>query len=172
MKKVFFILSFLFTLFIVNAQTTVNSTAEKTATTVVDSTNYLALVQAEKLVDKYSGNITAAVVSLAKALQQPAEKVFQILTYKAFAEGLGLLLLPIITILLIIWFFLSFKKSEWTYSGDPDNKYAVMTIISGATSVIMLAVTYINITNMITHLIAPEYYAIKDIIDIVQTLKK
>ena len=68
--------------------------------TLVTNTNV------EKLVDKYSGKIEAAIVSLAESLQQPAEHVYKVLVKQQIVKainGLGILLF-----LLILFFFVSY----------------------------------------------------------------
>ena len=98
------------------------------------------------MVDKYTAQFNAAIVSIAEALKQPAEYVYNILVKQQYVKAsIGLVIF--IFVLLCITMSISFAKnvSDWddgeVYEGK-NRASAAFTIIFGVIGAIMLIVFF------------------------------
>ncbi len=98
MKKLFFLLSFLFiTSFVVNAQETIKEPE-------VDIT------QAERIIDKYSAKVTTAVTNIVTELEKPAKEVFETVVKLQIAKGVFYLLIACFGLFSLVLNIINFSK--------------------------------------------------------------
>jgi len=122
----------------------------------------------ERILDKYSSKAYDAVKELATALQVPAEHVYTILVRQALVDAISYLgaviMLLIIGTLGLAFVYKNNDKFDWQYS--PAGTFAYL----GPSSIIILALItlVVNIPIIIGGFINPEYYVIKEVLDILK----
>jgi hypothetical protein len=159
MKKIIGIL--LITLFsvCVFAQEPTEQTTEKEVTEYVTDSNV------EKLVDKYSDKIGAALEALAEKLEQPVGYVWDAFVKVNFAKGIVQMLFPICFLIC----FIAFIKLLPIINNDSitEAQVGVFTVIC-LIGIICLIGTAFTITDAIPRLIAPEYYALTELMQLLK----
>jgi hypothetical protein len=129
-----------------------------TAYTQTDST-LVTNTTAEKLIDKYSAKVEAAIVSLAENLKQPVEHVYKILIKQqivrawVWASVNGVIFL--LTILL--WIL-------WLQDDDRDEWWGLPTFIT----FILVGFIATTLPTVFTGFLNPEYGALQDIIQMIK----
>lgn len=129
--------------------------------------------EAERLIDKYGSQATKGFNNLVEKVTPLAAEGFNLAVKMQIAEGVARLL-PIV--LFIIIFILlkrlvdSYKGKEATLNEDLNNNTGVFTLF--VIYVVLLVITFlvllITTYGGITRLIAPEWHAIKEIIELVK----
>lgn len=134
----------------------------KTTEPVLETSQYVTESNAEKLIDKYSAKVDAAITSLAKSLKQPAEYVYKVLVRQQLVQGyinlFAFLLFFILGVTLII---LEYKI--------PDTPWYDVTFFN-AGGIILLVIAFIALLIFIflgaSQILNPEYHAIKEILEV------
>lgn len=171
MKKcVFLFLMFVFTNIRIFAQDS-NLKKDSSATPVLDKT--------EQLVDKYSAKIADVFMSSIDKATPFVKSTFTSLVYLQICKGIAYLV-PTFFFLLFLWIFIyQYNKVEKILNSDkvPNNLragYGVFNsyninpkiIISFILFILFGIVSMCTIADGIEHLFAPQWYAVKDIIEL------
>jgi len=114
---------------------------------------------AEKLIDKYSAKVEAAIVSLAENLKQPVEHVYKILVKQQVVSAWIWLIINITVLILIIVLWRLWANDE--DRGEWVQAPVILTVIG---AVVIFASLHIIITGFLN----PEYGALQDIIMIIK----
>lgn len=113
-------------------------------------------------------DIKTALAKIATPLAESAKYAFEIIVKKQFWQGIGTLILTIISIILSILCirkFIEYKNLD-NYYQDIDGIQCLIGIIFlgiFASSVICIAL----LPDTLMHIFTPEYYAIKDLLEMV-----
>lgn len=150
MKKLFLFLILILSFTITNAQDTTDK-----------------ITETERIVDKYSDKVVDGFNELIKKVTPVAEDAFEIAVRLQIAEGLARLI-PLF-MLPLIWLILRnvIKKSKWRPNGDADNGYAILQIVLWVILCIDFIAFIITIYGAIVRLVAPEWFAIKEILNLI-----
>ena len=165
MKKILTILFFTFCSFVVNAQQT-----------TVDTTT---ISNAERIIDKYSGKIANTFIAGIEKITPVAINGFEVVVKLQIAEGLFNLLFVFINIVLFWLFFKEYNRiQKLLRSGnyprsmnesygpfDESNATAKLWIFAVLSCFFVLFSPFC-LYDACTHLIAPEWFAIKEIIEL------
>ncbi len=173
MKKLVLMIFLIGSMFMINAQ---------------DST-YVTNSNVEKLVDKYSSKIEAAVISLSESLQQPAEHVYIVLIRQQYVKASIGLSYYLLTIIFAFILYHVFERSRWKetsgyYTQDwksrevydehekteTYNRYSTLTLFIGAITIILFIGAAVNTSNILQGFINPEYGALQDIFELIGKL--
>ena len=106
----------------------------------------------ELLVDKYSAKIEASLISLAKTLQQPAERIYSVLVKKSYIDGILAIGFFIFGLILITG-----HLNKWA------DVWLVITILG---AVLFIGGSIAICDEGLNNFINPDYGAIKDITDL------
>jgi hypothetical protein len=136
---------------------------EEITTVSVDS---VTLSETERIVDKYTGKISDGFNKLVETATPYAEEGFVMVVKLQYAKAVANLSILFIGILFLYWFYYNFKQSDFTE--EDWNRYATLSIITGIASIILLTMGLTNLYNAIMLLIAPEWYAVKEIINLLK----
>jgi VIT1/CCC1 family predicted Fe2+/Mn2+ transporter len=146
-----------------------------------DSTAVVGEVTAaERIIDKYSGKAYEAVKELASALKVPAEHVYKVLVMQGVAEGITYLVVGIIGFILglIGLYYYSYAKrqnikgnpyntggvtSDWQAGNCVEQTLSVILYVIGG---LLILIMMFNISTVVTGLINPEYYALKQVMEV------
>lgn len=157
------------------AQKAVDSVKDTTAsaTPILDKT--------EKLVDKYGGKIADAFMSTMEKAKPMAKEGFESVVWLQIAKGVAGVLPLILCIIFMIIFVKEYRKIDNLLKSENvpknmDNHYGpfdscnINPILTGSFILtgIMVIVTVFTIADGIQHLIAPKWFAIKEIIDLIK----
>ena len=116
----------------------------------------------EKIYEK----ATEYIETLASSMGVAAEHVYGVLVRQQFAEGITLtVLLPVILVVLGLILRFCIKKQNENYN---DDGYMVATVLLGIFTGLLLVVSLFVIPESIMKMINPEYYAIKEIMDVLK----
>jgi hypothetical protein len=133
----------------------------------VDS-GYVTNTNIEKLIDKYGGKVSAAMVAIAKELKQPVEHIYVVLVRQQVVKSIADLFLFLVTIVLS---YISIKaminpKALWNWNtiNGAGNIYSTGGAILAVISVIILGVSISNFNEMVTGFVNPEFGAMQDIV--------
>lgn len=156
-----FIFTFLFSLISFADTTSVSDTSTSISTNP-------SISEAERIVDKYGGKIIEGFNSLVQKATPVAKEGFKIAVKLQIAKGIGRLI-PIFMFFLFLFLAFKFSKgSTWDIEGRPENDKAVLTLISGIISGVMFVIACVTTYSGILYLMAPEWFAIKDIIELLK----
>ena len=150
MKNILFITLLFITSFVVNAQ---------------DSTIINNITEPERIVDKYVNKVTTAVTNIVAELEEPAKEVFDTVVRLQIAKGI-VGLLPVILFFLFV--FTMYKFNNLVTSWDDPSFPAIMVIIFTIAAFVVLVMAFMKTGDAIMHLIAPKWYAILELIDLVK----
>lgn len=154
MKQLVLVVMMLFIGMTINAQVVQDSTAIK-------------ISEAERLIDKYGGSAIKKFDETVEKITPFAEQGFEIATKLQFAKGIAYLL--VIPFMFIFWilFHIYYHKSlkggnkDWT-----DNDYGAFAlcflVLSLCTTIGAIPALY----HGLIHVIAPEWFAIKEILNL------
>lgn len=124
----------------------------------------------EMVIDKYGSKIVESFKSMTEKLTPIAIDTFEMVVKLQIAKGITYLI-PLLVF--IIFFHMSMKHiKKADFSMYDWNIHGTLSIIFGVITLISLISTLTFISDAITHLIAPEWYAIKDIIHLSKELVK
>jgi len=126
------------------------------------------ITEAERIIDKYGGGAVNAFKESVEKLTPLAEQSFNMVVKLQIAKGIGMLLPAFLIIILAICMPFIYKKSEWTNRGDPDNGMAIFQIITWVFTGILVIVSFFTVYSGILHLIAPEWFAVQEIFNLVK----
>lgn len=125
---------------------------------VADSSN-ITVTEAERIIDKYSEKISNSFNEGIKSITPLAEEGFIIAVRLQYAKAVAGLV-PIILFLFSIYILYKAKKKKFIDDYHDLTEKVLMTIFS----IITLIISCFTITDTLGMFIAPEWYAIKDII--------
>ena len=114
--------------------------------------------ETERIIDKYSDNIISGFNTVIEKVTPLAEDGFTVVTKLQLAKGIGMLIPLILCIIFFIW-MISLHKKYNAWSSDESFLSEVLFIV---TLILALLFTY----NGLLHIIAPEWFAIKEIMDL------
>jgi len=131
----------------------------------LDTLSNVDITQAERIIDKYAGKISDAFNEGLEKVTPVAEEGFKIAVKLQIAKGIVGLFPFIFAIVFVIIFFnqmkLAIKLDENKESSDLQ---AGMMVLSGILGALCIIVTFFTLGDAIQRLIAPEWFAIKEII--------
>lgn len=146
-----------------------------------DSTKQLTETETERIVDKYSTKILNFVSTSLEKMEGPAKETFKIVVKLQIAKGIASMT-PLI--FMIIFFYLLYKEynrinnilmsdnvpenMNENYGPFDESNVSVFLILYLIMAILSTAIFIFTIYNGIVHLIAPEWFAIKEIISIVK----
>jgi hypothetical protein len=165
MKKLFFIVAMMLSLAVYSAPTP-------------DS---IQVTQAERIIDKYSGKVYATVTEVVEQLKGPAKEMFDAVVRLEIAKGFGYLLPKIFTFLFLFLFVKEYKRildilnrdnvpRRYDRNGGPfsEENSSFQLIMYLVVAFLMFSMALIFTYDGLLHLFAPEWYAIKEIIELVK----
>lgn len=168
MKKFILSLVLLFSLTMYPNQTTKDSIQESTTAQEV-----------ERLVDKYGGKIVDGFNHVVEKATPVAEQGFKIAVRLNIAHGIACMLPLVFLFLFMYWFMEEYNRLDnilksndvprnmnYRYGPMYEDNITPKLIMNIIATIIMFILVCIFTVEGIKHLIAPEWYAIKDIIDL------
>ena len=137
--------------------------------TTTDSTS-VQITTAERIIDKYSGKIYDNINDIVSKLEGPAKEVFHYVTMKNFAQGIAGFLPAFLFIILFFPYWINVTKIfNGKYDGNMDDDSQATYVMGwGITLLVLGIITLFTFTDAIMHVIAPEWFAIQDIIGLVK----
>lgn len=111
--------------------------------------------QAERIIDKYTGRISEAFEEGLNKITPVAEQGFEIAVKLQIAKGITASIPIIMFIICFIWMLIAHKKHG---VGQDDS------FLSEITTIVFFIVSVFTVYTAITRLVAPEWFAIKEII--------
>ena len=129
-----------------------------TFTAVHSQENNDAITQTERIIDKYGGQIKQEFNNLMESVTPIATEGFEMVVKLQIAKGVGMLTPIVICCILFILFIIELNKDK--------NEDFIIVLGIGAGIFVIAAIfsTY----NGILHLMAPEWFAIKDILELIK----
>ena len=145
---------------------------------ITDVTKYVTESNVEKLVDKYSDKLEAAITSLAETLQQPAEFVYGVLIKQQYVKAYASII-PWIIFLCLLPVFISLMKRGLVIGRDDrlggehnyfyfDDSHLTITIIIGIFLGASLITGAVCLQFIIQGFINPDYGAMQDIVNMIK----
>lgn len=131
--------------------------------TVSEAIEALEISETERIIDKYGGKIAESFMNLMDTATPVAKEGFQMVVRLQIAKGI-VMLIPIILCTICIILFISAARSMEEDDNFPNG---AMVIISGIIGVVTLITALFLTGDGILHIIAPEWFAIKEIIALV-----
>ena len=141
----------------------------------------IKITNTEHIVDKYGGKIVEGFNSVVKKITPVAEKGFEIAVRKNIAEGIVSILPLVFFILFLYLFSKEYTRIENILNSDnvpcqydsrkgvfDENNITAPLLLYLFLIILLLIVSSFTIYNGITHLIAPEWYAIEDIFNLIK----
>lgn len=119
--------------------------------------------EAERIIDKYTDKVWNGVEDIASQLEGPAKEAFSYVVKLQIAKGIGMLLPAFLFIVCTIIFTLG----ALTVKDTEDPKF-ITPVVFGIIGLLMFVVSLFSTYDGILHLIAPEWYAVVDIINLVK----
>jgi hypothetical protein len=177
MKKIYFLLAFALMIFTV-------SFAQETTTIVEDAKEVVAQVeptitQAERIIDKYGGKAIDGFNSVVEKVVPMAEQGFVMAVKLQIAKGIANLIPMLFFVISLILFVREYKRIDnllasentpenYTSSRGVMDEYNITPLIIVTLVLIVVSgiLTCICTYDAITHLVAPEWYAMKEIIEL------
>lgn len=166
MKKLLFILLFI---------PIIGFSQEKSTDTI----SSLEITEAERIIDKYSGKIANSFNEGINKITPMAEEGFEIAVKLQLAKGIAYMIPSLLFIIFIMLFIKEYNdiKKELSSENIPiylnencgpfdEGNINPKLIIYLALSVILFIIAALSIYDGITHIVAPEWYAIKEIIEL------
>lgn len=175
MKKVFLYILFNLLLASVyaNAVTDLAKQASNTITTVVDSTKS-AVVSTVETVDSSSNfkmiysDLRDGIVALGQSLKVGAEHVYMVLVKQQVVNSITGLIYIILLIPLGIFIYRSGVKLT-NYCDDDNPAPIFYWVFIGIGYIVLVGIAVFQMNNIVMGFLNPEYGAIKDVINFVQT---
>lgn len=128
------------------------------------SVDGIQVTEAERLLDKYAGKMYEGAVEIAEAISGPAKEAFDYVVMLQIAKGIGMLiplLLFIISLTVILITATRFECNEESVGGV----VCMAFIVIGALSLVL---SFFTTYDAVLHLIAPEWFAIKEIMALIK----
>lgn len=123
----------------------------------------------DKALDKAFNYIDA----VAEKLGVAAEHVYGIMVKQQFVEGITTI--TMIPLMLLIFGFVFYKLITYTsknwddlYADDREVFFGIMNIVVGIIFIITFIAFVVDVPGAIGRLVNPEYYAIKEILDVLK----
>ena len=149
----------------------VSFTVAAADTSAVDTTTVVEpptkTQEVERLVDKYGGKIVDGFNSIVEKATPIAKDGFKVAVKLQIAKGVAGLLPLILTVFFIVYCFKFNKDAIWRHDG-PSNASAVLVIVFAIIAIIIGLFAISSTYNAILYLIAPEWFAIQDIINLLK----
>lgn len=123
--------------------------------------------EAERIVDKYGGAAVEAFSNAVKNVTPLAEDGFDMVVKLQIAKGIGMMLPLFFIFIVVICLPFVIKRSEWKSNGDVSNGMSILQCILWVLLVLMSVLSCFTVYDGILHLIAPEWFAIKDILSLI-----
>jgi hypothetical protein len=146
----------------------------------VDTTDSVKITQAERIIDKYSNKVYHTVTEIVDDLKGPAKEMFNYVVKLEIIKGFGMLLplfFAIIFLILIVSEYKrisnilnstnvvnTFNKREGPLHEDNITPQMIIYLVS---FIFMAIVSLFSTYDGVLHLFAPEWYAVKEIIGII-----
>lgn len=133
-----------------------------------DSTFYVTDSETERLIDKYSDKIADSFSNAVSSITPIAEDGFKVMVSLHFVSGFQLLLVVIALTILSLYFIIQFQKhiNEKDSCGDWGGTKTVFFFLS-LISIIVLISVLVGVP-ILSKLIVPEYYALKELISFIK----
>lgn len=109
--------------------------------------------------------IMKVVDKIAEKLGVAAERVYDVLVHQAFTYGIVKLTISFAVFLTLFLIMKYCLKQNKVWSEDPE--FAGVGIIIAVICGILMLITSFFIASGILHIVNPEYYALKDIMDMI-----
>ena len=133
----------------------------------------------ERLIDKYGSKVINGFDTIVKKATPVAEQGFSIAVKKNIAEGISKLLPIVLFVIFLILTIKEYRRIALLLESDKvpkhmkvnygpfdeDNVSGILVIYMIITSILFIASLFFTISGVM-HLIAPEWYAIEDIIEL------
>lgn len=126
------------------------------------------VTEAERIIDKYTGKLYDGVADITERLSGPAEEVFGYVVMLQIAKGIGMLS-PLL--FLFIFLFIGYVYLNKGLKADFKNKgeaYGIVGVVSLVVAAIFFIIGIFSVYAGLLHLIAPEWYAIEEIIGLIK----
>lgn len=140
--------------------------AADTTSVKSDSVKYVTNTNTEKLIDKYSDKVSAAITSLAKELKQPAEYVYKTIVKQQYVVAITDIFLNVIFIvssIICFYFSLKYRKKSGEVLGEYDDFVQIFLVAGIILSIMSILFIIINFSEIMTGLFNPDYGAITTI---------
>ena len=165
MKKLFLLLTVLFTVNFAFAQDT-TTVLEKVTKRVVDAKN---TVDTASLYKEIYTDVKTGLQSLASGLKVGVEHVYSVLVKQQVVKSVGWLIIWILSVFMLINWFRSYKSNEvWIVDEEYPSGLGIIRILQIVIFGIVFIVCLCNIDETVTGFINPEYGALKEIMDFVK----
>lgn len=153
MKKLLFLFSLVACTLFVSAQT---------------DTTQVQITEAERIIDKYGEKIINGFNNLVETVTPYAEEGFNMVIKLQIAKGIGHLLPLVFAIIFWILFHVEYKKliKNGHYPFTREENMTATLLFNLGLSLILTFISIITTYDGIMYLIAPEWFALKEIIDL------
>lgn len=142
-----------------------------------DSTATLS--EAERIIDKYGGAAIEGFNNVVAKITPMAEQGFEMAVKLQIAKGVGLSLPLIFCLIFLITFFKEYNRLDKilsskevpnhynrSYGPFDESNITPLLIVSAILFLVFVVLSAFTTYDAITHLVAPEWYAIKEIIEL------
>lgn len=142
-----------------------------------DSSTTSVLDKTEQLIDKYGAKLASSFMTVIESSKPLVKETFEVVIWLQVAKGIGHILPLVFFIIFIVIFFSEYNKLDTILKSDKvpnylDKKYGpfdpsninTKMIITLMFSLITFALTIFTLYDGILYLLAPKWYAIKEII--------
>jgi hypothetical protein len=146
---------------------------------VKDSTATIS--EAERIIDKYGGAAIEGFNNVVEKITPMAQQGFEIAVKLQIAKGVALSIPLILCLTFLIIFFKEYSRLDKilsskevpnhyneSYGPFDESNITPLLIVSLASFIIFTIAAAFTTYDAITHLVAPEWYAIKEIIELFQ----
>lgn len=114
---------------------------------------------------KVYGDAKNALNGLGAALKVGAEHVYEVMVKQQIVNSIVYLVIFIITCILVYFFFKMLKTKDLGEHFDDFDGICIGTMLLGTASLIFTVFTLVQLNEMITGFVNPEYGAIKEILE-------
>ncbi len=126
-----------------------------------------SVTQAERIIDKYGGKIIDGFNKAVENVTPYAEEGFKMAVRLQIAKGI-IGFTPLLALIPAILGLRLSRKNDIEFDTYEMNNWALLNIISWIAVAVFCAISIWSIPYGIKHLIAPEWFAIKEIMELVR----
>ena len=131
----------------------------------------ITTTQTERIIDKYGGKIIEQFNAVIEKSTPLAEDGFRMVVKLQYARGIGFLLPSILFIIFLVLFNTEYKSvkkeiGESDYGPFDEVNITPQLILYLSLSIILFIVACVDTVDGILYLFAPEWFAIKEILDL------
>lgn len=132
----------------------------------MDSPTATSTAAAIEVVKQIPDTLAKVIDTLSIKLGSTGEALFKILVRQQYVVGLqNIFDIAVFTIILYIWWKILYKKATDMVSGDGPG---VITVIATIITAILVIIMIIDLEQATAYFLNPQYYAIKDLMDMVK----